>query len=77
MTGWDEVTGFKVVAKGWMVERTFAWLDRHRRWSEDSEYLVSTSENMIYIDMIQFMLRRLAITQLRAFRHPLTQNIVK
>ena len=61
MTGWDEVTGFKVVAKGWMVERTFAWLDRHRRWSEDSEYLVGTSENMIYIDMIKLMLRRLAI----------------
>ena len=61
VTGWDEVTGFKVVAKGCMVERTFAWMDRHRRWSEDSEYLVGTSENMIYIDMIQLMLRRLAI----------------
>ena len=36
-----------------MVERTFAWLDRYRRWSKDSEYLVSPSENMIYIAMIQ------------------------
>ena len=38
VTGWDEVTGFKVVSKGWMVERTFAGLDRCRRWSKDSEY---------------------------------------
>ena len=61
MTGWDEVTGFKVVAKGWIAEPTFAGLDRYRRWSKDSKYLVSTSENMIYIAMIQLMLRRLAI----------------
>ena len=61
MTGWDEVTGFKAVAKGWMVERTFAGLDRYRRWSKDSEYLVNTSENMIYTAMIQLLLRRLAI----------------
>ena len=53
MTGWDDVKGFKVVPKGWIVERTFDWLDRYRRWSKDSKYLVSPSENMIYIAMIQ------------------------
>ena len=47
VTGWDEVTEFKVVPKGWMVEPTFTGLDRYRRWSKDSEYLVSSSENMI------------------------------
>ena len=52
---------FKVLRKRWIVERTFAGLDRYRRWSKDSEYLVSSSENMIYIAMIQLMLRRLAI----------------
>ena len=61
MKDWDDVTEFKVVSKGWIVERTFAGLDRCRRWSKDSEYLVSLSENMIYIAMIQLMLRRLAI----------------
>ena len=61
VTGWDEVTEFKVVPKGRMVERTFAGLDRCRRWSQDSEYLVSASENMICIAMIQLTLRRLAI----------------
>ena len=47
MKDWDDVTEFKVVSKGWMVERTFSGLDRYRRWSKDSEYLVSSSENMI------------------------------
>ena len=61
MKDWDDVTEFKVVSKGWIVERTFAGLDRYRRWNKDSEYLVSPSENMIYIAMIQLMLRRLAI----------------
>ena len=61
VTGWDEVTEFKVVPKGWMVEPTFTGLDRYRRWSQDSEYLVSASENMICIAMIQLTLRRLAI----------------
>ena len=41
VTGWDEVTEFKVVPKGWMVEPTFTGLDQYRRWSKDSEYLVS------------------------------------
>ena len=47
------MTGFKVVAKGWIAEPTFVGLDRYRRWSKDSTYLVSPSENMIYIAMIQ------------------------
>ena len=57
----DDVTGFKVVPKRWIVERTFAWLYGYRRLSKDYEYLVSSRENMIYIAMIQLMLRRLAM----------------
>ena len=57
----DDVKGFKVVPKRWIVERTFAWLYRYRRLSKDYEYLVSSSENMIYIAMIQLMLRLLAM----------------
>ena len=57
----DDVKGFKVVPKRWIVERTFAWLYGYRRLSKDYEYLVSSSENMIYIAMIQLMLRRLAM----------------
>ena len=61
LKGWDDVKEFKGVPKGWIVAPTFAGLDRCHRWSKDHEYLVVSSENMIYIAMIQLMLRRLAI----------------
>ena len=60
----DDVKGFKVVPKRWIVERTFAWLYGCRRWSKDYQYLVSSSENMIYIAMIQLMLRPLAMNSI-------------
>lgn len=56
----DEVAGFAVLPKRWIVERTFAWLYRCRRLSKDYEYLTSTSETMIQVAMINLMLRRLA-----------------
>ena len=56
----DEMAGFVVLPKRWIVERTFAWLYRCRRLSKDYEYLTSTSETMIQVAMINLMLRRLA-----------------
>jgi putative transposase len=47
-----------VIPKRWIVERTFAWLNWSRRLSKDYEELPHVSE-MIYIAMIQFMLKRL------------------
>ncbi|MCD6040024.1 MAG: Transposase [Gammaproteobacteria bacterium] len=35
--------GFQVLPKRWIVERTFAWLNKYRRLSKDYEYLVETS----------------------------------
>jgi putative transposase len=68
LTGWvfeivkrsDDVTGFKVLPRRWVVERTFAWLGRYRRLSKDYEQLPQTSEAMIYAAMVHIMLRRLA-----------------
>jgi putative transposase len=59
----DKEKGFKVVAKRWVVERTFAWLGRYRRLSKDYEKLPETGEAMIQIAMIHIMLRRLEPTR--------------
>jgi putative transposase len=56
----DDVKGFMVLPRRWVVERTFGWLGRQRRLSKDYEYLTDTSETMIYVSMIGLMLRRLA-----------------
>jgi putative transposase len=56
----DQVKGFVVVPRRWVVERTFAWLSFNRRLSKDYEYLPATSETFIYISMIKLMLGRLA-----------------
>lgn len=55
----QEQKGFAVLAKRWIVERTFAWLGRNRRLSKDYERLPETSENWIYLAMIRLMVRRL------------------
>ena len=55
----DQV-GFQVLPKRWIVERTFAWLNRQRRLSKDYERLPETSEAFVYVAMIRLMLRRLA-----------------
>ncbi len=55
----ENTQGFEVLPRRWVVERTFGWFGRYRRLSKDYEYLTSTSETMLYIAMINLMLRRL------------------
>ena len=55
----DDTSGFKVLPKRWIVERTFAWIGRCRRNSKDYEQLPDSGESMVYIAMISLMLRRL------------------
>jgi len=38
---------FQVTGLTWIVERTFAWLGRNRRFSKDYEYRVQTSETLL------------------------------
>ncbi len=51
---------FKITGLTWIVERSFAWLGRNRRFSKDYEYAVQTSETMIDIATLRIMLNRLA-----------------
>ena len=56
----DQVKGFEILPKPWVVERTFGWFNYWRRLSKDYEVLPETSEAFIYIGMTRLMLRRLA-----------------
>lgn len=68
MCGWtleivkrtDDMMGFQVLPRRWVVERTFGWLNRWRRLSKDYEVLPQTSEALIYATMALIMTRRLA-----------------
>jgi len=53
-------SGFQVLPRRWVVERTFAWLGRNRRLSKDYEVLPETEETWIYLAMTRLMLVRLA-----------------
>jgi putative transposase len=52
-------SGFHVLPRRWVVERTIAWLSQNRRLSKDYERLAATSEAFIYAAMMRLMLRRL------------------
>jgi len=56
----DDMKGFQVLPRRWVVERTFGWLGRYRRLSRDFEHTVSSSESMIYIASVRRMLKMVA-----------------
>lgn len=56
----DDMKGFQVLPRRWVVERTFGWLNRCRRLSKDFEQLPATEEAWVYAAMTRLMLRRLA-----------------
>ena len=56
----DDTRGFKILPRRWVVERTFAWLMRHRRLVRDYETSETSAEVWAYIAMIRIQIRRLA-----------------
>lgn len=56
----DDVKGFKVLPKRWIVERTFGWLIQSRRLIRDHEVRIEHSEALIYLSMTKRMLARIA-----------------
>ena len=55
----DPLPGFKVLPRRWVVERTFAWINKYRRNSKDYERNVDSSKAMVHIAMIARMLNYL------------------
>jgi transposase len=56
----DHATGFTVLPKRWVVERTFAWLNRCRRLAKDWECLNRKARAFLLLASVRLMLRRLA-----------------
>lgn len=55
----DQVKGFVVLPKRWIVERSFAWLGRCRRLTRDVEATISSSEAWLMIAHIRRVLRKI------------------
>jgi putative transposase len=55
----DQVKGFTVLPKRWIVERTIAWLGRCRRLAKDWENLNHNALAFLRLASIRLMLRKL------------------
>jgi transposase len=55
----DQATGFVVLPKRWIVERTLAWLNRCRRLAKDWENLNRKALAFLRLASIRLMLRKL------------------
>ncbi len=52
-----ELHTFKVMAKRWIVERSFAWLDKNRRLWKNCERLLNTSLQFVHLAFLVLLLR--------------------
>ena len=66
----DDTTGFVVLPRRWVVERTFGWLLRYRRLVRDYERRPDHHEAMVLWATVAIMTRQLARTTLGAPPHP-------
>jgi len=56
----DQAKGFVLLPKRWVVERTFAWLNRCRRLAKDWECLNRKARAFLLLASIRLMVRRVA-----------------
>ena len=56
----DNQVGFAVIARRWVVERFFAWINRNRRLAKDFEATIQSVEAFLYAASSVLLLRRLA-----------------
>ncbi|WP_153043136.1 transposase, partial [Xanthomonas nasturtii] len=55
----SELHTFKVMPKRWIVERSFAWLEKNRRLWKNCERKLNTSLQFIHLAFLALLLRRL------------------
>lgn len=53
-------TGFEVLPRRWVVERTRAWLNRNRRLAKDFEHTIASATAWCFIASVQIFIRRIA-----------------
>lgn len=57
----DTAKGFVLLPRRWVVERTFAWLNRNRRLAKDIEGSIESAVTWLFIASVKLMSRRLAV----------------
>ena len=56
----DDMKGFAVLPRRWVVERTFSWFGGNRRLAKDFKNLAEILAAFVTLRSIQLALRRLA-----------------
>jgi transposase len=57
----EGMKGFSVLPRRWVVERTFAWLNRNRRLAKDFEAMIESATAWLFLASVKLLSRRLAI----------------
>ncbi len=55
----SELHTFKVIPTRWVVERSFAWLEKHRRLWKNAERTLNTRSPFIHLAFLGILLKRL------------------
>ena len=54
----NELHAFVVIPKRWVVERSFAWLEKFRRLWKNCERLIESSLGMVQVAFLRLLLKR-------------------
>lgn len=56
----DAASGFEVLPRRWVVERTLASLNRNRRLAKDFEHTIASASAWLFLASVQLLTRRIA-----------------
>lgn len=56
----DRAQGFVILPRRWVVERTFAWINRNRRLAKDFEQTIASATAWLFMASVQMLTRRIA-----------------